>query len=192
MTDSEQYVADRIRLWVWSGFYSPSQVEEMIDDIVDEECNIQLVRSLIGPEFRQKQADEHSWPAVTDCERVDKVFYSLHEEGICALSNAGYTMSDAYSDVSEAVAQAPAGHYQGFCFYHGQDVDRAIDSQGLMFAFGDLADDAEASLQVGHKVAKALRSAGFEIDWDGTIETRINVPKFDWKRRTQNSISATQ
>lgn len=189
MTDSEQHVADSIAQWVWSGFYTRDDIEHMMDDIVDDDCDVDELRSLIGPKLREKQKAERSWPALTDCDRLDKVFYDLHEQGICALANAGYTKSDGYSDVAEAVADAPDGHYTGYCFYHGQDVERAIEGYGVMLAFGDLGDDDARGLQVGLVIADALRQAGFQVDWDGTMQTRINLPVFDWKRRAAAQAS---
>lgn len=183
MTDSEQHVADSIAQWVWSGFYTRDDIEQMMDDIVDDDCDVDALRSLIGPKLREKQKAERSWPALTDCDRLDKVFYDLHERGICALANAGYTKSDGYADVADAVADAPDGHYTGYCFYHGQDVERAIEGHGVMLAFGDLGDDDARGMEVGQAVAEALRQAGFQVDWDGSMQTRINLPVFDWKRR---------
>lgn len=189
MTDSEQHVADSIAQWVWSGFYTRDDIEQMMDDIVDDDCDVDALRSLIGPKLREKQKAERSWPALTDCDRLDKVFYDLHEQGICALANAGYTKSDGYSDVAEAVADAPDGHYTGYCFYHGQDVERAVEGHGVMLAFGDLGDDDARGIQVGLVIADALRQAGFQVDWDGTMQTRINLPVFDWKRRAAAQAS---
>lgn len=183
MTDDEQYVADSIDNWVRAGFYTHDDIEQMVDDIIEEDVDADEMKSLIGPKLRAKLREERSWPAVTDCDRLDQVFYALHEQGICSLANAGYTMSDGYSDVSEAVADAPDGHYTGFCFYHGQDVERAIEGEGVMLAFGDLGDDAARSVQVGQVIVDALKLAGFQADWDGTTQTRINLPVFDWKRR---------
>ena len=183
MTDIEQHVADSVRQWVWSGFYTHSDIEQMIADIVDDDCDVDELKSLIGPRLREKQRVERQWPAHTDCDRLDQVFHDLHEQGICALANAGYTMSDGYSDVAEAVADAPENHYRGFCFYHGQDVERAVEGHGVMLAFGDLADDEARSVRVGQVIVEALRQAGFAVDWDGSTQTRINLPAFDWKRR---------
>ena len=52
-----------------------------------------------------------------------------------------------------------------------------------MLAFGDLADDEARSVRVGQVIVEALRQAGFAVDWDGSTQTRINLPAFDWKRR---------
>ena len=183
MTKNEQYVADHIATWVWAGFYKQSDIEQMIEDIVEEDCDLDELKSLVGPALRAKLRAERGWPDSTDCDRLDKVFYNLHESGICALSNAGYTMSDGHTDVAEAVAQAPAGHYTGYCFYHGQDVERAVAGDGVMIAFGDLANNPGRNARVGQVVSEALRAAGFAVDWNGSTETRISLPAFDWKRR---------
>lgn len=183
MTDDQQYVADSIDNWLRAGFYTHDDIEQMVDDIIEEDADADELKSLIGPKLRAKLREERSWPGVTDCDRLDQVFYDLHEHGVCALPNAGYTMSDGYSEVAEAVAQAPDGHYHAYCFYHGQDVERAIEGHGVMLAFGDLADDGERSVAAGQAIAGALRHAGFQVEWNGAIDTRINLPVFDWKRR---------
>lgn len=183
MTDTEEYVIGCITKWVWSGFYGPVQVREMMDDILEPDCDVRSLETFLESEFERKDAAEASWPSETDCDRLDRVFYRLHEEGVCALSNAGYTMSDGHSDVAEAVGEAPKEHYHGYCFYHEQDVERALDGYGVMIAFGDLADDEKRSSAVGHRIAEALSLAGFGVSWDGSAATRINIPSFDWKRR---------
>lgn len=183
MADTEDYVAGCITKWVWSGFYEPAVIREMMDDVLEPDSDVSQLEDFLASELQRKAVAEASWPSETDCDRLDRVFYRLHEEGICALSNAGYTMSDGHSDVAEAVGQAPKDHYHGYCFYHGQDVERALDGYGLMVAFGDLADDEARSVAVGRRVAESLSRAGFEVSWDGAAATRINLPSFDWKRR---------
>jgi hypothetical protein len=184
VTESEEYVLGCIRQWVWSGFYSADQIESMIDDVLDDDCDAEMLRDCIAPEIAQKRAAEAEWPATTDCDRLDQVFQELGAQGICALGNAGYTMSDAHSEVSEVVASAPPGHYTAYCFYHGQDVERAIEGDGIMIAFGALNDDTAASIAAGEAVCDRLRREGFEVAWNGSPETRIGLPKFLWQRRT--------
>ena len=43
-----------------------------------------------------------TWPAVTDCDRLDQAFAALNARGIIALQNAGYTQSDGYGDISQS------------------------------------------------------------------------------------------
>lgn len=183
MTETETHVANCISTWVWAGFYGPEEIREMMNDVLESECNVSNLEAFLATQLELKAAAELSWPIETDCDRLDAVFYHLHETGICALSNAGYTMSDGYSDITEAVAQAPEGHYHGFCFYHAQDVERAVEGHGVMIAFGDLNDDPERDCVVGQTISEALIRGGFGVVWDGTNKTRIDIPSFDWKRR---------
>ena len=119
---------------------------------------------------------------MTDCDRLDEAFESLRTQGIVALHNAGYTMSDGHSDVAEALAARDAGRFFGFCFYHGQDVERAVSSGELWLAFGALQEDDERKREAGQAVRGALEKAGLHVQWDGNPETRILV-RLDWKRR---------
>ncbi|RKP47591.1 DUF6891 domain-containing protein [Trinickia fusca] len=186
MNENEQYVLQCIKNWVWSGFYTSELVHEMLEDVLDDECDEELLRDLIDPEFEKKAEAEATWPATTDYDRLNQVFDVLHEKGICALHNAGYTMSDGFSDVSEAIAAAPPGEYQAFCFYHGQDVERAIAGHGLMLAFGSLDTTEANSLAAARVIVDDLREAGFKVVWDGTVNTRISLPELDWKKRQES------
>jgi hypothetical protein len=188
MSESDEYVARHIELWIRSGFYRLEEIDEMVDGIIDDDCDVPALKALILPVWQRKLEAERSWPQTTDCDRLDGVFYQLHEVGICALSNAGYTMSDGFSDVAQAIHDAPSGHYHGFCFYHGQDVERVLESADLMIAFGSLDDDPQRSVQVGQCVVDALKSAGFEVCWDKTVEQRIQLRSFEWQRRLPRDL----
>lgn len=183
MNEDEEYILDSIKGWVWSGFYSKGDISEMIYDILEEGCDEDMLHAAIEREIEKKRLAEKEWPEVTDFDRLHRVFYKLHEDGICALHNAGYTMSDGFEDVSEAVHDAPKGHYHSFCFYHAQDVERAVNGLGLMIAFGALESDGENSIQAGTRIAESLSKAGFKVDWDGTINTRIILPEIEWQKR---------
>ena len=39
MNKSEQYVYEAIKNWVWSGFYNEADIQEMMDDILDGDCD---------------------------------------------------------------------------------------------------------------------------------------------------------
>lgn len=183
MTKGDQYVLGCISSWIWAGYYSVSDIEAMVDDVVDAGCDVAFLKASVKPEFEEKLQAEAGWLKATDCDRLDGVFFRLHEQGICALGNTGYEMSDGHSEVAEAVAVAPQRRYHGYCFYHGQDIEHAIAGHGMMIAFGDLSDDPVAGVRVGNAVADSLRQAGFAVVWDGAFKTRISIPSFLWQRR---------
>ena len=141
------------------------------------------MRAVVGPEFARKQAAEKTWPQTTDCDRLEAAFAELNAQGIIALQNAGYTLSDGLSDISQVLHRRGREGVQGYCFYHGQDLERAVEGEGIMLAFGSLDDDRANKLQVGQRVRNVLERAGFTVEWNSDAETRLNLPTLDWKRR---------
>ena len=183
MNETDEYILNSIKTWVWSGFYDPDEVDAMIDDILEDDADEAMLRAAVAPEFDKKIAEEESWPDTTDCDRLDQAFAKLNSRGIIALHNAGYTISDGISDVTEVLHERGRTGTKGYCFYHGQDLERAVAGVGLMIAFGDLDDDKLKKTEVGHLVKDVLQESGFTVEWNGDPETRLNLPKLDWKRR---------
>lgn len=130
MAEANDYIVDCIKTWVWSGFHTPAEVDEMIDDIIEPDADEVFLRAAVGPEFARKKAAEVSWPDTTDCDRLDQAFAALSEDGVISLHNAGLTMSDGLDDVAEAIGISEQATVKGYCFYHGQDVERAVKNYG--------------------------------------------------------------
>ena len=191
MSEIDDYLYS-ITTWVWSGFYTPDEVSAMIDDLlVDariqdmpvDEADELMLRATAATEFDAKAAAESTWPGTTDCDRLDQAFEALNSRGVIALHNAGYTMGDGVADVSEVLHRRGRDGIVGYCFYHGQDVERAVAGEGLMVAFGDLDDDPAQRAAVGRLVRDVMQDAGFGVEWDGDPETRLSIANIDWKRR---------
>ena len=181
MDEAEAYIRAAIHTWVWSGFYGEDDMVERLDDILEPEVDADAMRAAIADELSRKTVAEQNWPAITDCDRLDAVFAVLNTQGICALQNTGLTQSDGIEDIRAASA---GGGYHGYCFYHGQDLERAVAGQGLYLAFGPIKPGGDG-LAVGEAVRAALEARAFVIEWDGTTATRIFIPAIDWKRRTR-------
>ena len=97
MNECEEQIAARIRVWIWSGFYSLSDVLEMLeewDEDDEDDFDRQTLEEYVRSEFQVKREAEAAWPPVTDCNRLDAAFNALRGMGIIALHNAGYTLSD--------------------------------------------------------------------------------------------------
>ncbi len=151
------------------GELDPAEIEAAVDEAIS-----------------RHEVEKHSWPEVTDCDRLDRVFEALNKRGIVALQNAGYTQSDGYDDCGEAFRSAPdPAKIIGYCFYHGQDLERAVAGGGLCLAFGpvDSKDEQAKGPQVGRIVVEELQRVGFRVTWDGTFGQRILVAPFAWKKR---------
>lgn len=188
MTETDKYILDAIETWVWSGFYDPSEVNRMIDDILEDDADETMLRAAVQPAFDRKSVAEASWPKETDCDRLDRAFAALNSHGVIALHNAGYTMSDGLDDVGDVLGERGRSGVIGYCFYHGQDVERAVAGGGLFIAFGDLDGDTSQKIEVGTAVREILQQHLFRVEWNGDSETRLEIPNFDWKRRYAGSM----
>jgi hypothetical protein len=183
VSETDDYILRCIKTWVWSGFYGPDDIQEMLGDVLEPDADEAMLRAAVESELAAKATAEVTWPRVTDCDRLDAVFAELDQGGVMALQNAGYTMSDGRCDVGERLAERDRDQVKGYCFYHGQDLERAVTGGGLMLAFGNLDADVSGKQAIGNLVAATLRKAGFEVDWNGDAEKRIHLPRIDWKRR---------
>jgi hypothetical protein len=177
-----------IRLHVWSGFFDPGQVAELINEhsmYEPEEIDQEWLLGQIDAESRRKAVDELTWPSVTDCDRLDQVFERLNASGVLALQNYGWTLASGLWAVESIYAEAGAERspYVGYCFYHGQDVARAMDSGELMLAFGALPDPEADSAYIGSRTQTFLREAGFVVEWDGSTLSRLLIREIRWQRR---------
>lgn len=134
---------------------------------------------------RDLDAEMESWSSPTDCARLEHVFGELREGGMICLHNAGYTTSDGLEDVSEVWSQRfPLRSFSGYCFYHGQDVERALRASSIMLSFGQLPGEAEgADIDAGRSIVSALANANFDVDWPGTAEQRIVINGFTWQMK---------
>jgi hypothetical protein len=145
----------------------------------------------IAAAFAAKAEAMRSWPAKTDCDRLRDVFRGLTERGWFTQENCGVTLQEgaelAWShalDQEAATGARPAG----LCFFHQQDVMSAMDGDGLLLCFGIFEDSAtpaviERCRAAGEIVAAACRDKGFDVEWDGTPDTRILLRGFRWQHR---------
>lgn len=186
--ETERYLRQSATTWVRSGFYQRAEILERLrerveDEGVDEEILDELDELLVA-EFRKRKTDESGWERETTNDRIDRAFAELNANGIVAMQNAGYTMSEGWEDVNE-VARERTPRPRGATFYHGQDLERAIDGQGLMLAYGAYVDgdNDAASVVLAQDICDVLARHGVKTTWDGTVTSRIAIPKFTWQKR---------
>lgn len=179
---------EEIAVLVQEAFYDKTRLMEIVCEEMYEpgELEPSEVSAAIDAELLKWQAEKTAWPEVTDCDRLDAAFAALEGRGVIALHNAGITQSDGHDDFREAYARHPnRTSIVGYCFYHGQDVERAVRGGGLYFAFGpvDPNEEQKEGEKVGTIVREELERTGLQVDWDGTFANRMRIPSFLWQRR---------
>jgi len=193
--DSE--LAEHIQFLVRSRVHGDDidRIEEILcEDLSDsEESELDEVRRRLREEAANFSEEQKSWPVRTDCDRLDAVFTALGKRGVLAIQNAGYTQSDGHYEVMEIYRNLHENKaIHGYCFYHEQDLERAVHYSQLFLAFGPIAP-AQEEIQgpkVGRLIANELTLHGLSVTWDGTFGQRICIEPFDWKKRLPCSIGS--
>lgn len=112
--------------------------------------------------------------------QIAKAFAELDRRGIIALQNAGYTMSDGWSDIAEHRhrAEQSGRTMRGGVFYHGQDAARARAGGPLYLAFGSFAADPDhepLSRALARETCEVLLAHGLKATWNGSVDSRIAI-----------------
>lgn len=167
----------------------PGEIEENIaEQLTDEgeECDSEWLRTIIATAMNEKENEQATWPDLTDCDRLDEVFDILENSGILALQHAGYTQSNGLDDVTQFYHEegGEESGITGYCFYHGQDLERLLETGDLYLAFGAIDGDENRGVDIGHRIKGVFETAGFDIEWNGSMETRLLVKGIHWQRRT--------
>ncbi|WP_375769173.1 hypothetical protein NR798_47150 [Archangium gephyra] len=187
------YLREQVEVAVLGGYKSDKQVLTSIEELARHELGdggeVEQLLAHTRRRLEEHRVEEASWTEPTVNDALDRAFEELNRRGILALQDAGYTMSDGWGEVNDAAARS-SEPMRGATFFHGQDVERGVLGAGLMLAFGAFEDDPkrhdEASLAIAREVRAVLASHGIETEWNGRVETRIQILPFEWRKRRQS------
>lgn len=84
---------------------------------------------------------ERGFPARTVNDAIESAFTALTFRGVLAVEGLGSTTQEGWAR-AEALAQGVGG-VRGCAFFHRQDLERAVDGEGLVLAFGALDGERE-------------------------------------------------
>jgi hypothetical protein len=174
--------------WIWSGYMNAVEIDAEIEQeaVSGAAIDVEDLKAHARQVLAHKREVEQEWPETTDCDRLDSAFARLREQNICALQCAGNTLREGFEAVTDHLDSDDerADSYVGFCFFHSQDVARALEGEGLMLAFGAIDSDDDADyVAAGRVVCSALEENGLAVEWSGSPQRRIGV-KIRWQRRT--------
>jgi hypothetical protein len=192
MTEDEAFIFESIFNQVRMGFLSIDEIKENIieeieDNEFDDEISEEWAFEKIDEEYQKLLLESKQWKTPTDTEKLIKAFDELCDQNIIALHNAGYTTRDGEYEVVEVERELQENEVvsDGYCFYHEQDLARAIsiEDSGLYITFQKVDNsDEETTLAVGKKVAEVLKNNGFEVKWNECARTKIKIPGFRWQK----------
>lgn len=171
-----------IQLLIKSGFYSDDEILELIDDeFIEENVSLDLISKLF---LENKEIIGEINEDSDDFTNLRNAFLDLTKEDIVSIHNAGYDIEEGIQDSFELFIHLRNNKYSpiGFCFYTFEDIEDALEENELAIAFGDFEFDEDKGLKIAKKVADCLKKYGFEIDWNESVDERILIKNFNWKK----------
>lgn len=191
MTENAKFIFESIKNQLRSGFFSADEVkanvmEEIEDNGFEDEISEEWAWEHIDEEYERLISESQRWKYPTDTEKLIVAFNELCDLNIIALHNAGYTTSDGEYEVIEVETFLRANNVvsEGYCFYHGQDLERALTDKNscLLIAFQKIDNEDDAvTVAVGKKVVEVLKNNGFEVEWNQSPTSKIMLPNFKWQ-----------
>ena len=173
------------------GFENGDDLLESISEMFYDESDFdeKWLKQEIDIRLKKHQAESLKWEKPTDFDRLVKSFDELNKNKIVSLHRAGYTKSDGEEDCSEIIAELKeiGISAKGYCYYHTQDLERAIEEEKMLFiGFDSYNRDDELAKEVAEKIVSVLTDNGFKTKWNGSINTRIEILNINWKKTVDN------
>ena len=172
-SDLVEEIEYMIEVLTKSGFFNVDEIVEILEDQFIEE----------DIDFSQFEISLNDFDNV-NFSKLEKVFDSLVKRDIVALHNCGYDIEEGVSDAFELQVHLLNNKFNpaGFCFYTFDDVEEAIWENKLKITFGDFENNEQKALKIGVIVFKSLKSEGFPVLWDGTVNNQIEINPFKWDK----------
>lgn len=171
-----------IQLLLKLGFYSDDEILEIIDDeFIEENLSEESLSKVF---LENKKNFEEFENDSEDFRKLEEVFLELSGNNILTIHNAGYDIEEGIQDAFELFVHLRNNKIDidGFAFYSFEDIESAIEEESLKIAFGDFEYDEKKGLEIGKRVANALKSAGFDLSWNESIDERIIINDFKWEK----------
>lgn len=187
-----------IRHKLAQGFDPHKQIREEVAEALADDHEPIAVQSAVDSIFSslvaEHEAEKVTWPAVTDCDRLDAASEQLNARGIMARHH-WWCCGSCGASVIPAEFDRLDGQWQGvpiigYRFYHMQDTESAVEGGGICLNFGscETAPNEQAyeeqSVRVARTVCAALTAHGLKITWNGSYGQRPSV-KLTWQRRAR-------
>ena len=190
--DIKDEALEQLELDIKFGFENEEELFDSIRDMFYDEKDFdeEWLRQTISEKYKQHQQDSIAWTRPTDFDRLAKTFDQLIREKIVCLHKAGYTKQDGEGDCMETIERLNELGIKavGFCYYHSQDLARAVDKdiRNLYLGFDSPTQDDNEALQVANKIVATLKENKFEVSWVGTVDQRIEIKNINWQKIPDN------
>ena len=143
---------------------------------------------LFDERLREHLERQQTWPAITDCDRLDAALVELEQRGVIARQCWGDDVTDGGAGIwcdALPVSQEAGRQVRGYVFYDEQSTASAVKGEELVLICGSIPSEAgrggkPATSQVQQLAIDALRSQGLQGRVEGPYGVAVQL---DWKRR---------
>ena len=173
------------------GFENAEELVESISEMFYDEDDFdeKWLRSEIEIRLQKHKTESLTWQKPTDFEKLVNAFDELNKERILSLHKAGYTRQDGQDDCKEIIEELDKIGIptKGYCFYHTQDLERAIGEERMLFiGFDSFNGEDELAKEVAEQIIEVLKKHKFNVKWNGSLQTRIEILDLNWQKTVDN------
>jgi len=142
--------------------------------------------------YERHAAEELTWEAATDCDRLDAAFAELESRGIIARQNFMDCAECAFDEVQSLMwkLREQGRKVRGYVFYHEEDTAQAARGEGLALSYGAIDKADRKWVAIGRQVAAALNRHGLTATWSGDSNDRVTIENIVWRKRRSTSPPA--
>jgi hypothetical protein len=185
-------LSEAVHAMLRSGFYRLDEIEEFFYDIAEDDPESGLNPSTVTKEVKGFHAihleslldESRTWERPTDNEKLEAAFDDLNKHGIRSIQNYRFEASDCGELYAEIRGDA---QWSGYCFYHNQDLVRAVCHGDLMIRFSESKDNPteEGNKRIAKEIIRTMNTHGLSPEWDGDPERTIGLT-LSWKAIPQD------
>lgn len=174
-----------VSILVKSGFYSPMDINEIIEEqFIGENFNFSEIDNIIDKELNSR------FEELKDCKFIffnslKKSFIELAKNNIVSIHNAGFDFEDGVNDAMEIYTHLVNNKFdvRGFVFYSFYDIEECITDDVLYLSFGDYNQDKDLALNIGEELFETLKTNNLEVHWNHDVDERISIKPFKWMKK---------
>jgi len=166
----------------------------------EREAFVQFAAADVDQTEARFASEKSTWPAETDCDRLDRIEATLRDRGILLWQVSPCCDTCTRGELPDRIRVINDRHpgfrnrIRGYAFFIDQNMPEMLsDSTELSVYLGYgwfSPDNSEASkevyetnaLNIAREVAECLKEEGFGVDWDGNLARKIGL-SINWQRR---------
>jgi cell wall assembly regulator SMI1 len=157
--------------------------DDLDQDEADYKALKKIAKTVIKSDKKElaKQLEKGEFQDFSKLQNVLKILETKHN--IISTYVIQYTQDEA---IYEAEYELNEKNAKGFVYFTEQDIERVIEEK-YNFALGfncsqrNNDPDYVRGIAIGKTIVNELEKQGFEVEWDGTINTRIFIKNFLWR-----------